>query len=91
MVNPLLKLAIILVIIYLLVTAFMKVTKWVLKIAIVLLVIGAFVFGYTSVSDFWHHPETTNTTVVENQTFHNESNVTLTPTEDTIIEDETLK
>ncbi|MFH0798504.1 MAG: hypothetical protein V1906_03775 [Candidatus Woesearchaeota archaeon] len=53
MITPLMKLLIAIVLIYLLITIFMKFTKMILRVAIALLIIGIFVLGYQSVGEMW--------------------------------------
>lgn len=53
MITPLMKLLIAIVLIYLLITIFMKFTKMILRVAIVLLIIGIFILGYQSVGELW--------------------------------------
>jgi Ca2+/Na+ antiporter len=54
--TPLIKLLIAVIIIYFLVTAFMKLTKWTLRAVIIVLAIAIFIFGYTSVSEMFETP-----------------------------------
>ena len=53
MITPLMKLLIAIVLIYLLITIFMKFTKMILRVVIVLLIIGIFVLGYQSIGEMW--------------------------------------
>ncbi len=53
MITPLMKLLIAIVLIYLLITIFMKFTRMILRVAIVLLIIGIFILGYQSVGEMW--------------------------------------
>ena len=58
MITPLMKVLVAVIILYFLVTAFLKITKWTLRAGIIILVIAIFIFGYTSVSEIWDTPPT---------------------------------
>lgn len=51
--NPIIKVLIAVILIYILIRALSKISKWVLRIVIIILIVGIFVFGYTSVTEFW--------------------------------------
>ncbi|MEA3378151.1 MAG: hypothetical protein U9Q69_00775 [Nanoarchaeota archaeon] len=64
---PLIKILIALILLYILITAFMKISKLVLRVVIVILILGIFVFGYTSISEFWRNDEVNDINIEEIQ------------------------
>ena len=56
MVTPLMKLLIAIVLMYLLLTLFLKFTKMIMRVVIVVLIIGIFVLGYQSIGEMWSKP-----------------------------------
>lgn len=83
--TPLMKILIAVVLIYFLVTAFLKITKVTLKVVIVLLILGIFLFGYTSVAEIWETPPTEKFKEKFDKT--NETNITIEPVDQFIEED----